>query len=120
MRKVQDVDASLLSIHPACVVSVSLTHLKTESLRQRKESERESVEREILNYDAASLIMNVRQVLFRVIKKLITEALIIKFCVKLFEIDFVSEPGLDPKKASSFCWSHSRKANHVPVPVLIF
>ncbi len=56
----QDVDASLLSIHPACVVSVSLTHLKTESLRHRKESERESVEREILNYDAASLIMNVR------------------------------------------------------------
>ena len=60
LRKVQDVDASLLSIHPACVVSVSLTHLKTESLRHRKESERESVEREILNYDAASLIMNVR------------------------------------------------------------
>jgi hypothetical protein len=60
LRKVQDVDASLLSIHPACVVSVSLTHLKTESLRQRKESERESVEREILNCDAASLIMNVR------------------------------------------------------------
>ena len=36
LRKVQDVDASLLSIHPACVVSVSLSHLKTESVRQRK------------------------------------------------------------------------------------
>ena len=36
LRKVQDVDASLLSIHPACVVSVSLSHLKTESVRQRQ------------------------------------------------------------------------------------
>jgi len=58
LRKVQDVDASLLSIHPACVVSVSLSHLKTESVRQRKESERESVERELRN-DTASLILNV-------------------------------------------------------------
>jgi len=58
LRKVQDVDASLLSIHPACVVSVSLSHLKTESFRQRKESERESVERELAQ-DTASLVLNV-------------------------------------------------------------
>ena len=36
LRKLQDVDAGLLSIHPACVVSVSLSHLRTESFRQRK------------------------------------------------------------------------------------
>jgi len=59
LRKLQDVDASLLSIHPACVVSVSLSYLKTESFRQRKESERESVEREIIQNDTASLILNV-------------------------------------------------------------
>ena len=33
--KVQDVDASALSVHPACVVSIMLTHLRTETGRQR-------------------------------------------------------------------------------------
>ena len=28
LAKVQDVDASALSIHPACVVSITLTYLK--------------------------------------------------------------------------------------------
>ena len=64
MSKVQDVDATALSIHPACVVSITLTYLRTEA-RQRS-GDRESCEREhdgdkssLLKGDSASLIMNV-------------------------------------------------------------
>ena len=35
LTKVQDVDAGALSVHPACVVSIMLTHLRTETGRQR-------------------------------------------------------------------------------------
>ena len=65
LSKVQDVDASALSIHPACVVSITLTYLKTEA-RQRSGSDRDSCERSTagvspaqLKGDSASLIMNV-------------------------------------------------------------
>jgi len=59
LTKVQDVDASALSIHPACVVSITLTHLKTEA-RQRSGEGRESSERGSSSADdSASLIMNV-------------------------------------------------------------
>ena len=64
MSKVQDVDATALSIHPACVVSITLTYLRTEA-RQRS-GDRESCEREkegdkssLMKGDSASLIMNV-------------------------------------------------------------
>ena len=64
LHKVQDVDASALSIHPACVVSITLTYLKTEA-RQRNGSDRDSCERDLgtsppqSKDDSASLIMNV-------------------------------------------------------------
>jgi len=59
LTKVQDVDASALSIHPACVVSITLTHLKTEA-RQRSGEGRDSADRSISSADdSASLIMNV-------------------------------------------------------------
>jgi len=58
MTKVQDVDASALSIHPACVVSITLTHLRTEA-RQRSGEGRDSADRSFSADDSASLIMNV-------------------------------------------------------------
>ena len=59
LTKVQDVDASALSIHPACVVSITLTHLKTEA-RQRSGEDRKSADRSSSSADdSASLIMNV-------------------------------------------------------------
>jgi len=59
LTKVQDVDASALSIHPACVVSITLTHLRTEA-RQRSGDGRESTDRSTCpGDDSASLIMNV-------------------------------------------------------------
>ena len=45
LAKVQDVDASALSIHPACVVSITLTYLRTEA-RQRSGSGRDSCDRD--------------------------------------------------------------------------
>ena len=59
LTKVQDVDASALSIHPACVVSITLTHLRTEA-RQRSGEGRDSSDRSLSSADdSASLIMNV-------------------------------------------------------------
>ena len=57
LTKVQDVDASALSVHPACVVSIMLTHLRTESARQR--SGDSSASSPSPTDDSASLIMNV-------------------------------------------------------------
>ena len=58
LTKLQDVDASALSIHPACVVSLMLTHLRTETGRQRSGGEA-GQGAELLSQDGASLIMNV-------------------------------------------------------------
>ena len=58
LTKLQDVDASALSIHPACVVSLMLTHLRTETGRQRSGGEA-SQGSELPGQDGASLIMNV-------------------------------------------------------------
>ena len=54
LTKIQDVDASALSVHPACVVSIMLTHLRTET-RQRSGENSCRVPPD----DSASLIMNV-------------------------------------------------------------
>jgi len=58
LTKVQDVDASALSIHPACVVSITLTHLKTETSRHHRDSGRDSSDRDE-SVESASIIMNV-------------------------------------------------------------
>ena len=56
VTKVQDVDASALSVHPACVVSIMLTHLRTETGRQRSgDTSAPGPPPD----DSASLIMNV-------------------------------------------------------------
>ena len=51
-------DASALSVHPACVVSIMLTHLRTETGRQRS-GDQMSAGRGPPSDDSASLIMNV-------------------------------------------------------------
>ena len=56
ITKVQDVDASALSVHPACVVSIMLTHLRTETGRQRSGDTNSASPPPD---DSASLIMNV-------------------------------------------------------------
>ena len=56
VTKVQDVDASALSVHPACVVSIMLTHLRTETGRQRSG---DTAAPGPPPDDSASLIMNV-------------------------------------------------------------
>jgi len=56
VTKVQDVDACALSVHPACVVSIMLTHLRTETGRQRSGDANSSSPPPD---DSASLIMNV-------------------------------------------------------------
>ena len=55
LAKIQDVDASALSVHPACVVSIMLTHLRTETGRQRSGDLGPGSPSD----DSASLIMNV-------------------------------------------------------------
>ena len=59
LTKVQDVDASALSVHPACVVSIMLTHLRTETGRQRSGDNSTGDKGEQSTGDMASLIMNV-------------------------------------------------------------
>ena len=71
LAKIQDVDASALSVHPACVVSIMLTHLRTETGRQRSGDQQagQSGGPGSPSDDSASLIMNVsgRLVLIQVI-----------------------------------------------------
>ena len=55
LAKIQDMDASALSVHPACVVSIMLTHLRTETGRQRSGDLGPGSPSD----DSASLIMNV-------------------------------------------------------------
>ena len=54
-------DASALSVHPACVVSIMLTHLRTETGRQRSGDQNSAGRgrRGPPSDDSASLIMNV-------------------------------------------------------------
>ena len=60
LTKVQDVDASALSVHPACVVSIMLTHLRTETGRQRSgDTGGGGGQGDLGSGDMASLIMNV-------------------------------------------------------------
>ena len=61
LAKIQDVDASALSVHPACVVSIMLTHLRTETGRQRSGDQQagQSGGPGSPSDDSASLIMNV-------------------------------------------------------------
>ena len=60
LAKIQDVDASALSVHPACVVSIMLTHLRTETGRQRSgDQQAGQAGPGSPSDDSASLIMNV-------------------------------------------------------------
>ena len=70
LAKIQDVDASALSVHPACVVSIMLTHLRTETGRQRSGDQGPGSPSD----DSASLIMNVsgRLVLIQVMTLMVT------------------------------------------------
>ena len=75
LAKIQDVDASALSVHPACVVSIMLTHLRTETGRQRSGDLGPGSPSD----DSASLIMNVsgRLVLIQVMTLMMTMTMII-------------------------------------------
>ena len=75
LAKIQDVDASALSVHPACVVSIMLTHLRTETGRQRSgDQQAGQAGPGSPSDDSASLIMNVsgRLVLIQVMTLMMT------------------------------------------------
>ena len=105
--KIQDVDASALSVHPACVVSIMLTHLRTETGRQRSGDQAGQSGPGSPSDDSASLIMNVsgRLVLIQVM----TVMMILMTIITMFpretrwlEITLITLTGLCT--ARPLCW----------------
>ena len=84
--KIQDVDASALSVHPACVVSIMLTHLRTETGRQRSGDQAGQSGPGSPNDDSASLIMNVsgRLVLIQVMTVMMILMTILMTIITMF------------------------------------